>query len=66
MHIYICVAVCGEENEEEGDLLGYEEAMKLFRRIDNEKSPEFTCSNVVAQEKELEALVGYAAAAAAR
>ena len=58
-------------------MLGYEEAVKLFRRIDDEKSPEFgpylnllkkfvTDSNVVAQEKALEAtlsLVGYAAAA---
>ena len=58
-------------------MLGYEEATKLFRRIDDEKSPEFgpylnllkkfvTDSNVVAQEKALEAtlsLVGYAAAA---
>ena len=44
-------------------VLGYEE---VFRRSDDEKSPEFTGSNVVAREKELEALVGYAAAAAAR
>ena len=57
--------------------LGYEEATKLFKRIDDEKSPEFgpylgllkkfvTDSNVMAQEKALEAtlaLVEYAAAA---
>lgn len=51
-------------------LAGYEEAIKLFRTIDDEKSPEFskfaplikkfvTDSNAVAQEKALEAVIAY-------
>ncbi|CAG2063963.1 unnamed protein product [Timema podura] len=51
-------------------LHGYEEAAKLFRQIDDEKSPEFgkflglvkkfvVDSNAVAQEKGLEAVLAY-------
>lgn len=49
---------------------GYEEATKLFRQIDDEKSPEFNKflglvkkfvvdSNAVAQEKGLEAVLAF-------
>ena len=58
-------------------MLGYEEAVKLFKRLDDEKSPEYskyvglikkfvTDSNAIAQEKALEAtlvFVEYAACA---
>jgi cytoskeleton-associated protein 5 len=51
-------------------LHGYEEATKLFRQIDDEKSPEFNKflglvkkfvvdSNAVAQEKGLEAVLAF-------
>jgi cytoskeleton-associated protein 5 len=51
-------------------LHGYEEAAKIFRQIDNEKSPEFNKfvglvqkfvvdSNAVAQEKGLEAVLAF-------
>lgn len=51
-------------------LSGYEEAAKLFQKLDNEKSPEFSKfagllkkfaldSNAVAQEKGLDAILAY-------
>lgn len=55
---------------------GYEECAKIFRRIDDEKSPEWNKflglvkkfvidSNAVAQEKGLEAVLAYVENAAA-
>ena len=57
-------------------MMGYEEAAKLFRRIDDENSPEYSKyvglvrkfpveSNVIAQEKALEATLAFAECAAA-
>ena len=57
-------------------LLGYEEATKLFRRIDDEKSSEYNKfsgmmkkfvveANAVAQEKALEATLAFVECAAA-
>ena len=57
-------------------MMGYEEATKLFRRIDDEKSPEYSKytglvkkfvvdSNQIAQEKAVEATLAFVECAAA-